>query len=108
MDGVVVLEPGGDLLQDRDGVWPGVHTGVVALEGFDEGLADAVAFWAADRREARQEVQRGREVGRLRGCVGGAVVGEPLDGLRGAYGVEPALDAVCGSRVRGPASASLP
>jgi hypothetical protein len=94
VDGVVVLEPGGDLLEDGDGVWPRVHAGIVALEGFDEGLADAVAFGAADRREAWNEVQRGGEVGRLRGGVGGAVVGEPLDGLWGADGVEPALDAV--------------
>ncbi len=52
MDGVVVLEPGGQLLKDGDGVQPGVHAGIVALEGFDESLADAVAFGAADRCEA--------------------------------------------------------
>lgn len=81
MDGVVILEQGGDLLQDRYDVRPGVHAGIVALQGFDESLADAVTFGAADRREARNQIQRGG--------VGGAVVSEPLDRLRGADGVEP-------------------
>jgi hypothetical protein len=74
MDGVVVLEPGGDLLQDGDGVWPRVHTGIVALEGFDEGLADAIAFGAADRREAWNEVVRVASAVRL-----GPGVGEVAD-----------------------------
>ncbi len=94
MDGIAVLEPGGDLLQDGGGVRPGVHAGIVALQGFDERLADAVTLGAADWREAWREVQRGSEVDCLRGGVGGAVVGEPLDRLRGADGVEAALDAV--------------
>jgi hypothetical protein len=58
MDGVVVLEPGGELPEDRDGVRTGVHPDVVALDGFDEGLADAVALGTADRREAGSEVRR--------------------------------------------------
>lgn len=93
VDDVVVGEAGGELLQDGDGVWARVHPDVVGLEGLREGLADAVAFRAADRREARDEVQRGREVHRLGRGVGRAVVREPLDRLRGADGVEPALDA---------------
>lgn len=63
------------------------HAGVVTLQGFDECLADAVALRAADRREAWSEVQRSGEIGRLRGGIGRAVVGEPLDRLRRANGV---------------------
>lgn len=33
MDGVVVLEPSRELLEDGDGVRPGVHPGVVAFSG---------------------------------------------------------------------------
>jgi hypothetical protein len=40
MGGVVILEPGGELLEDGEGVEPGVHPGIVALEGLHEGLAD--------------------------------------------------------------------
>jgi hypothetical protein len=47
---VIILEPGRQLLKDRDAVWPWVHTGIVALEGLDEGLANSVAFRTADRR----------------------------------------------------------
>ena len=49
MDGVVVLEPGGRLLQNGDGIGAGGHADVVALDGFDEGLADAIALGAAER-----------------------------------------------------------
>ena len=94
MDGVVIFEPGGQLLQDGDGIRPGVHAGIIALEGFDEGLADTIALGAADRREARDKVERGGEIDGLRGGIGGAVVGEPLDGQRGADGIEAALDAI--------------
>jgi hypothetical protein len=52
MDGVVILEPGGPLLEDGDGVRPRLHAGIVALERFDEGLADAVALGAAGQPEA--------------------------------------------------------
>ena len=69
MDGVVVLEPFGQALEDRDGVWPWVHADVVALEGLHEGLADAVALGAADGREAGDEVQGGGEVDGFAGGV---------------------------------------
>jgi len=49
VDVVVILEPGGQRLKDRDGVWPWVHAGIVAFLGFEEGLAYPVAFRAADR-----------------------------------------------------------
>ena len=47
---VIILEPGRQLLKDRDGVSRWVHTGIVALKGLDEGLANSVAFRIADRR----------------------------------------------------------
>lgn len=91
MDCVVVLEPGRQLLEDGGGVRPGTHPGIAALEGFDESLADAVAFGAANRREAQHEVERGGEVGRL-----GSGVGKLLSAShwRAADGVEPTLYAV--------------
>jgi hypothetical protein len=57
MDGVVVLEPFGEALEDGDGVLPWVHADMVALEGLHEGLLDAVALGAADGREAGPPVR---------------------------------------------------
>lgn len=48
VDGVVVLEPGGQLLEDGDGIRPGIYAGIVALKGSNNGLADAFALGAAD------------------------------------------------------------
>jgi hypothetical protein len=59
---IIILEPSWQLLHDGDGIWPWVYAGIVALKGFDEGLADAVAFRASDWREARNKVQRGCEI----------------------------------------------
>ena len=94
VDVIVILEPGWQLLEDGDGVWPLVDAGIIAFQGFDEGLADAVAFRATDRREAWNKVQGCGEVGGLGGGIGGAIIGEPLDWMWGAERVEPALDAV--------------
>ena len=94
VDVVVILEPGWQLLEDRDGVWPWVHAGIVTFQGFDEGLADAVAFRATDWREAWNKVQGCGEVGGFGGGIGGTIISQPLDGERGAERVEPALDAV--------------
>ena len=49
---VIVLELGWQLLEDGDDVWPWLYAGIVAFQGFDEGLANAVALRAADRRKA--------------------------------------------------------
>lgn len=84
VDVVVILEPGGQLLEDGDGVWPWVHAGIIAFQGFDEGLAYPVAFRAADRREAWNKVQGCGEVGGFGGGIGGAIISQPLDGERGA------------------------
>jgi len=44
MDGVVVLEPVRELLEDSVGIWAGVHPDIVALESLHEGLAEAVGL----------------------------------------------------------------
>ncbi len=52
---VVILEPPGDLVESVGGTRQGCHADMVALEGPDEGLRDAVALRAGDRREAGQQ-----------------------------------------------------
>ena len=65
------LQPGGKVLQDERGIGARVHPDVVALEGCDEALADAVAFRAAHGGEAGHEVEGGGEVdGRACGAGG--------------------------------------
>ena len=93
VDVVVILEPSWQLLEDRDGVWPWVYAGIVTFQGFDEGLADAVAIRATDRRETWNKVQGYGEVRGFGGGIGGAIISQPLDRKRGAERVEPALDA---------------
>jgi hypothetical protein len=94
VDVVVILEPGRQLLEDRDGVWPWVHAGIVTFQGFDECLANAIALRAADWREAWNKVKRSSKISGLSGGIGGAIISQPLDGKRGAERVEPALHAV--------------
>jgi hypothetical protein len=74
VDVIVILELGWQLLEDGDGVWPWIHAGIIAFQGFDEGLADAVAFRATDRREAWNEVQGCGEVRGFGGDIGGAII----------------------------------
>jgi hypothetical protein len=94
VDIVVILEPGWQLLHDGDGIWPWVYAGIVALQGFDEGLADAVAFRASDRREAWNKVQRGCEIDGLNGGIGGTIISQSLDRRGRAERIEPSLDAI--------------
>ena len=61
VDGVVILEPFAEALEDRNGIRAGVHAGVVAFERLHERLAHAVALGAAHRRKAGHEVHRGGE-----------------------------------------------
>ena len=44
VDGVVILKPLAEPLENRDGIRAGVHAGVVALERLHERLAHAVAL----------------------------------------------------------------
>ena len=91
---IVILEPGWQLLHDGDGIWPWVYAGIVALKGFDEGLADAVAFRASDWSEARNKVQRGCEIDGLSGGIGRAIISQPLDRRGRAERIEPSLNAI--------------
>jgi hypothetical protein len=91
---VVILEPGGQLLHDGDCTWPWVYAGIVALKGFDEGLADAVAFRASDWREAWNKAKRSGKMSGLGGGIGGTFISQPLDRRRRAERIEPSLDAI--------------
>src|SRR6476659_763440 len=79
MDFIVVLEPsrqqsdyGLSIRQDR-------QPSIIAFEGFDECLRDAVGFWRADWRETNLEAQGRCGVERVLGDVRRAVVGQPFD-----------------------------
>lgn len=91
---IVTLEPGWLLLEDQDGVWPTVHAGIVAFQGFDKSLEDTDGLRAADRREAWKKVRCSDKICRLGGGIGGTIILQPLHGKRGAECLEPALDLV--------------
>ena len=57
-------------------------------------LGHAIAFGALHEREARLQVERDPDVDRLGGDVGGAVIGEPLNGMRCAGGRKSSFDAL--------------
>lgn len=79
---VVVLEPSGDLAECLGGARQGVDADIVALEGLDEGLADAVALRAGDRSKIGHQAQLGGKAARRQGGVGRSVVGQELDPVR--------------------------
>jgi hypothetical protein len=81
---VIVLDPAGEHLQHGCVIWFGLDPGVVAFEGFDEGLADPIALRASPWGEAGHEDQSG---------VGGAVISEPLNRMARPGGGEPSFDA---------------
>src|ERR1700735_1006245 len=65
---------------------------IIAFEGFDECLRDAVGFWRADWRETRLEAQGRCGVECVLGDVPRAVVGQPFDGMRRLADPESTLD----------------
>src|SRR5580693_3762860 len=76
---IVVLEPsrqqsdyGLSIRQDR-------QPSIIAFEGFDECLRDAVGFRRADWRETKLEAQGRCGVERVLGDVSRAVVGQPFE-----------------------------
>jgi hypothetical protein len=89
---VVVGDPVGDLLEDAGGISPGADSGVVALQGLHEGLADPIASRAADRSEARYEVKGRRKVQCLTGRVGEAIVSKSLHRMGRPEKAEPLLN----------------
>ena len=90
---VIIVDPARQLLQNGQGIRTRLDAGVVALEGFHEGLADPVALWAEDGCEAGHQGQRGGEFQCLTGGISGAVVRQPLNGMWCPQGVEPSFDA---------------
>ena len=56
-----------------------MNVDVVAFEGLHERLGHAVGLRAAHRGEAGNQPQADREVDRVVGSIGAAIVGEPLD-----------------------------
>jgi hypothetical protein len=64
---------------------------VVTLEGFHERFGHAVGLRGAHGREAGYESQARGKVDGLVGTVGAAVVGEPLDRMRGGSAAEAPL-----------------
>jgi hypothetical protein len=88
---VVMLEPGIELAEDGVGVGPRLHSCVVALEAFDEGLGHAVALRAFDRRCSRYQLDLSGEGSGLLSGVGRAVIGEPLD--RDGQAIDPTVAA---------------
>jgi hypothetical protein len=78
---VVVVDPGRELLQDGRSIRARLDARVVAFQGRQECLADAVALRTSDWRETGHEGQSGGEVQPFVGGVGLVVVGEPLHGM---------------------------
>ena len=89
---VVVLEPSGDFAQRGDRIGQRVDANIVAFEGFDEALRDAVRLRALNGGEAGNEIERGCEVTCLLGRVGAAIVCQPFERCRRLEDAEPALD----------------
>src|SRR5580704_6972500 len=77
MHGFVVLHPAVDESERCGSARGRADPDVVTLEGFDEGLGHAVAFWAFDRREARHQIECHGDVDRLIGGEDRAVIGQP-------------------------------
>ena len=82
MNFIVILEPsrqqsdyGLSIRQDR-------QPSIIAFEGFDECLRDAVGFRRADWRETKLKAQGRCGIERVLGDVSRAVVGQPFYGMR--------------------------
>ena len=81
---VVVLNSASDQSKNSLGVRQQRHLDVVALQRLHEGLGDAIALRALDRREAGLQAKlAGEDLGVLRD-VGRAIIGQHLDNRRRA------------------------
>src|SRR5215813_10585193 len=89
---VVVIDPTWEHLQHGCGIWSGLDPGVVALECFDEGLADAIALGASHWGEAGNEAKCDGELQCFPRGVSGTVVSEPLNRMRRPGSGKPLLD----------------
>lgn len=82
VDGIVVVEPAGQLVEDCSGVGLFGDADVVALHGAHERLGHAVGLRAFDGCCARPEVDLAGEAAGLLGGVAAAVIRQPFDGGR--------------------------
>src|ERR1700761_8266747 len=89
---VVIIDPERKHLQHGCGIWSGLDPGVVALEGFDERLADAIALGAPHRGEAGNEAKCDGELQCFLRGVSGTVVSKPLNRVRRPGSGKPMLD----------------
>ena len=80
MNFVVVLEPSRQQSDYGLSIWQDRQPSIIAFEGFDECLRDAVGLWRADWRETKLEAQGSCGVERVLGDVRRA--GQPFDGMR--------------------------
>jgi hypothetical protein len=92
VDLAIIFDPIGEHCKDCVGIMQDVEASVIALEGFDEALRDAVAFGTADRCEEQGQAESARDVGSVLGDVGTSVVGQPVDWMWREWAFEPALD----------------
>ena len=92
VDLAIIFDPIGEHCKDCVGIMQDVEASVIALEGFDEALRDAVAFGTADRCEEQGQAESARDVGSVLGDVNTSVVGQPVDWMWRACAFEPALD----------------
>ena len=81
VDGVGVIDPGGDEPEHGGGVGQRDDADVVAFESLHEGLGHPVALGRTDGREAGHEAELLGEVARFGGRVARAVVAQVLDGM---------------------------
>ena len=99
MNFIVVLEPSRQQSNYGLSIWQDRQPSIIAFEGFDECLRDAVGFWRADWRETKLEAQGSCDVERVLGDVRRAVVGQPFDGMRRLADPELTLDTIGGALV---------
>src|SRR5690606_41558371 len=78
MDGVVVVEPAGQLVDHGSGVGLFGDADIVSLHGAHEGLGHAVGLWAFDGSSAGPEVDLAGAAAGLSTGVAGNRVGQPL------------------------------
>lgn len=93
VDGVVVVEPSGQLVDHGSGVGLFGDADVIPLHGAHERLGHAVGLWAFDRGCARPEVDLAGKAAGFSGGVAAAIVGQPFDsGRQAVHAAEAVLD----------------
>ncbi len=80
IDGVVEVEPAGQLVDHGYGVGLFGDAGVVALHGSNEGFSHAVGLRAFNGRRARAEVDLAGEAAGSAAGLAATVIRQPFDG----------------------------